>query len=59
MGKLKETKKFCLLLGNAGFISHADLADCANFMGGAASCRSIFVIFSRKLKAPTARLSPG
>ena len=25
------------------------------FMGGAASCRSIFVIFFRKLKAPTAR----
>ena len=29
------------------------------FMGGAASCRSIFVIFSRKLKAPTARQNTG
>ena len=35
--------------------SHADPADCANFMGGAASCRSIFVIFSRKPYAPVRR----
>ena len=39
--------------------SHADLADYANFMGGAASCRSIFVIFSRKLQALKARQNTG
>ena len=55
MGKLKETKNFCLSPRERVKISHADLADCANFLGGAASCRSIFVIFSRKLKALTAR----
>ncbi len=39
--------------------SHADSADCANFLGGAASCRSIFVIFSRKLQALKARQNTG
>ena len=52
--------------GNAGTrerrereFSHADSADCANFLGGAASCRSIFVIFSRKLQALKARQNTG
>ena len=35
--------------------SQADLADCTDFMGGAASCRSIFIIFSHKLQALKAR----
>ncbi len=30
-----------------------------NFLGGAASCRSIFVIFSRKLQALKARQNTG